>query len=376
MANSNYSTVVLDSFTLESGFVLRQVEVAYRTWGTLNETGDNAVVVFHSMTGDSDATSWWGSLVGPDRAVCTLSNFVICANLLGSCYGTTGPTSLNPDTGETYRASFPICTVRDQVRLHLELVEYLGVQQVRQVVGGSLGGFMALEWAVLDPNVAEVIAVATSGRHSAWCIGWTEVQRQAIYADPNWNGGFYTSEVQPDAGLATARMMAMMSYRNTSSFGARFGRAAAAEKDNTDSLRAAAPSIPPETRANFSVETYLRYQGQKLVSRFDANSYVRLTQTSNSHDLARDRGEYIDVLGSIKARVLVVGVDTDILFPLEEQKELAQAIPQATLEVITSPHGHDGFLLEGDTLNHIVKNWLSGSTDQLHQPDYQLASCV
>lgn len=360
MAKPNFSTLVLESLELESGVVLRHVEVAYQTWGTLNESADNAVVVFHSMTGDSEATSWWGSLVGPDRAINTDTNFVICANLLGSCYGTSGPTSVNPATGETYKASFPACTVRDQVRLHQALVGILGVRQVRCVVGGSLGGFMALEWAVMDPNISEVIAVATSGRHSAWCIAWTEAQRQAIYSDPNWNNGYYEDGTQPEAGLATARMMAMMSYRNPASFTARFGR-----------QQAATDSTPI-----YAVESYLRYQGQKLVNRFDANSYVRLTQTSNSHDLARGRGDYFDVLRSISSRVLVVGVDTDILFPLQEQRELASGIPNATLEVIPSEHGHDGFLLEGESLNRIVKNWLSLHTNQPNQIDYQIASCV
>jgi len=360
-----------DSFELESGHVLDQVDVAYQTWGSLNASRDNAVVVFHSMSGDSNAASWWSDIVGPGKAIDTTTYFVVCANLLGSCYGTCGPTSINPETGLAYRGDFPVSTVRDQVRLQQELLQWLGVRSVECAVGGSLGGFLALEWALLDPSLKRVVAVATSGRHSAWCIAWTEAQRQAIYADPNWKGGFYDADSIPEAGLSSARMMAMLSYRNPASFTTRFGRETLATEHVSGDHQS-----EPRSGEVYSVESYLRYQGQKLVDRFDANSYVRLTQTSNSHDLARSRGSYSEVLASIKPQVLIVGVDTDILFPLDEQRELASAIPGAQLAIIKSPHGHDAFLLEGPTLNKITKRWLSSKQKALFHPNFQHVSCA
>ena len=353
----SYLTERFDSFELESGRVLKDVVVAYQTWGQLNAQASNAVVVFHSMSGDSDAATWWNAIIGPGRAICTDTYFVVCANLLGSCYGTTGPTSINPETGRAYQADFPLCTVRDQVRIQQALLSRLQVNRVECVIGGSLGGFLALEWAFLDPTVGRIVAVATSARHSAWCIAWTEAQRQAIYADPQWKNGFYAPNHPPASGLGAARMMAMVSYRNPASFTTRFGRRV--EPDNT-----------------FSVTSYLNYQGQKLVNRFDANSYVRLTQTSNSHDISRGRGSYLEVVRSIKQKVLVVGVDSDILFPLDEQRELAANIPKADLAVIESPHGHDAFLLEGETLNNIVNTWLRGAPTSTFHPSFSTVSCA
>jgi len=346
-----------DEFQLESGCTLKKVQVAYQTWGVLNREGTNAVVVFHSMSGDSNAAVWWNAIIGPGKAICTNTYFVVCANLLGSCYGSSGPTSINPETGSPYSANFPVCTVRDQVGIQQELLQNLGVNRVECVIGGSLGGFLALEWGMMDSSVKRVISVASSANHSAWCIAWTEAQRQAIYADPNWEGGFYRAEEPPAQGLSSARMMAMLSYRNPASFSSRFGR-----------------NVQDDDQ--FSVTSYLNYQGKKLVSRFDANSYVRLTQTSNSHDIARGRGAYLDVLRSIKPKVLVVGVDSDILFPLDDQRELAAGIPHAQLAVITSPHGHDAFLLEGEALNSIITNWVRPKQKRSIKPSFSTISCI
>jgi len=351
-----------DSVRLEGGFTLRDVDVAYRTWGELNESRDNVIVVFHSLTGDSNAADWWAPMIGPGRALDTSTHFVVCINLLGSCYGTTGPTSIDPGTGKPYANSFPIPTVRDNVALQRRLLDELGVTGIEVAIGGSLGGMIALEWALMDRSLKRVVAVATSGRHSAWCIAWSEAQRQAIYADPNWNGGNYSVASPPRAGLATARMIAMLSYRNQISFSDRFGRDKIVEQEA------------------FSVESYLRHQGKKLVDRFDANCYVRLSQTTNSHDLARGRGlgrrsesvqrpesgpgsgqsegNYERVLASIEQEVLVVGISSDVLFPVVEQEELAFHIPRAELEILDSTHGHDAFLLEAEHLNRKVKRWL------------------
>ena len=336
----------LESFELEDGTILTDVDLAYRTWGTLNAARSNVVVACHSLTGDSNVENWWAPLFGPGRTLDTNKYFIVCVNLLGSCYGSTGPTTIDPDTGSTYSGAFPVTTVRDNVRIQRRLLDEIGIDGVEATIGSSLGGMIALEWALIDPKLRRVIAIATSGRHSAWCIGWSEAQRQAIYADPNWNDGFYSAASPPDGGLAAARMMAMLSYRNPTSFRDRFAR----------------DIVPAED--SFSVETYLRYQGKKLIDRFDANSYVRLSQMSNSHDVSRGRGEYEKVLASIEQEVLVVGIDSDVLFPLNEQEELAEHIPNAVLEVVHSSHGHDAFLLEADTLNRKITRWLVGKTIQ------------
>lgn len=351
---SKQKTHTFESFELESGTVLKEVVLAYRTWGTISTDCDNVIVACHSLTGDADVENWWAPLFGSGRTFDPDRNFIICVNLLGSCYGSTGPTSINPESGERYSGSFPITTIRDNVRAQRRLLDEIGITNVEAAIGSSLGGMIALEWALFDPSLKRVIAIATSGRHSAWCIGWSEAQRQAIYADPNWDNGFYSAASPPEGGLAAARMMAMLSYRTQSSFKDRFSR-----------------EIVSEEQA-FSVETYLRHQGKKLIERFDANSYVRLSQTCNSHDLSRGRGNYEKVLASIEQDVLVVGIDSDVLFPLAEQQELARHIPNAVLEIIDSTHGHDAFLLEADALNQIISRWLEPVPDNKPAADITL----
>lgn len=324
---------------LESGVSLPQVEVAYRTWGKLNASGDNAVLVCHALTGGADADEWWAPLLGPGRCVDPEQDFVICSNILGSCYGTTGPISKSPATGQPYGPTFPAITVRDMVQVQARLVQGLGVRSLRMVIGGSLGGMQVLEWALLYPDMVQsLVPIATSGRHSAWCIGISETQRQAIYADPNWQGGYYAGDRPPAQGLATARMMAMCMYRSWASFEDRFGRQPA--QDQADEP--------------FSVVRYLHHHGDKLVNRFDANTYVTLTQAMDSHDLGRDRGDYTTVLSQIHQPTLVVAIDSDVLYPPVEQQELATHIPNAELAWISSRHGHDAFLIEMDVLNDQV----------------------
>lgn len=356
----------LGAFALESGAVLPETRLAYRTWGRLNERRDNAVVVFHSLTGDADVTTWWSGLFGSGKAIDPDRHFVICANLLGSCYGSTGPTSINPATGRPWQAAFPDVTVRDNVRAQQQLCAHLGVKRVDAVIGGSLGGMLALQWAAWDPTVRRVVAVATSAAHSAWCIAWSESQRQAIYADPAWNDGFYAPDRPPAAGLAAARMMAMLSYRNPDSFQQRFGRTPA----RVASASSDAPEAPDvgSARATYSVQSYLHHQGRKLVGRFDANSYVCLTHMANSHDLRLDAtasGQHstsLDVEGgkkrsNLEQPVLLVGIPSDILFPMAEIEALAAQLDHAEVAVLPSPHGHDGFLLDADRLDAIIQDW-------------------
>jgi len=339
-------TLTLPRFTLENGPTLQNVPVAYQTWGTLNAAGDNAVLVCHALTGDTDVADWWGGLLGPGRALDPTEDFVVCLNVPGSPYGSVSPMTWDPETGEQYGASFPAFTTRDTVRLHRRALKQLGVRRVACALGGSMGGMHVLEWAFETtedgaPFVRSLVPVAVGGRHTAWQIGWSEAQRQAIYSDPKWREGQYPPDDPPNSGLATARMMAMVSYRSQPSFDERFGRKSMSEKEGEP----------------YAVESYLRHQGRKLVDRFDARCYVALTKQMDTHYVARGRGDYKAVLRAIAQPSLVVGIDSDVLYPLSEQEELVEHLPRATLEVLSSPHGHDAFLIELDALNDLVRAW-------------------
>jgi homoserine O-acetyltransferase len=326
-------------FDLELGGRLERVRVGYRTWGRLAPDGRNAVVVCHALTGTADVDSWWARMFGPGRAFDPDRDFVICANILGSCYGTTGPTSVDPATGEPYRGTFPAITVRDMVRVQKALTDALGVRWIPMVIGGSLGGMQVLEWALLYPErVGSVVFIASTARHSAWAIGLSEAQRQAIFADPRWKGGRYDPLDPPDAGLAAARAMAMCAYRSMPSFEERFSRRQQAED-------------------LFAVESYLRHQGRALVERFDAATYVTLTEAMDCHDVARGRGDFEEVLRSIRQPTLVVSIDSDVLYWPAEQREVARLVPSAKLAVMDSPHGHDAFLIDVDRLSDMVADF-------------------
>jgi len=325
-----------DPFELECGSVLEGVGVAYRTWGRLTQEADNAIVVCHALTGSADADLWWGDLIGPGKALDPERDFIICSNVLGSCYGTTGPTAPAPRSDAQWGADFPEVTVRDIVEVQRRLLDTLGVKRIRLVIGGSLGGMQALEWSLLDDRVEAAVVIAASARHSAWCIAQSEAQRAAIAADLRWCGGRYDPKRPPDAGLAAARMMAMCSYRSPASFENRFGRAA-------------------DGGAGFRVSSWLTHHGGQLVARFDANSYVCLTRAMDRHDVGRGRGGVARSLGSVQTPTLVVSIDSDGLYPPVEQQELARLIPDAELHTLRSQHGHDGFLIETDQLEHRVR---------------------
>ena len=329
-------------FVLEGGGALPQLCVAYRTWGTLDADGANAVVICHALTGSADADRWWTRMFGPGRAFDPERDFVICSNLLGSCYGTTGPASMDPGTGRPYLARFPAVTVRDMVEVQHALVTSLGVRRVRMVIGGSLGGMQVLEWALLHPDMVDSLAfIASTARHSAWAIGLSEAQRQTIFADPRWREGQYALEDPPSAGLAAARMQAMLTYRSAPSFEERFGRR-------------------PQAEDVFAVESYLRYQGRQLVDRFDAATYVVLTRAMDTHDVTRGRGDLDQVLRSIRQPTLVVSIDSDVLYWPAEQREVARLVPGARFAVLDSPQGHDAFLIDVDRLSDLVAEFRGG----------------
>ncbi len=333
---------VTGEFRLENGDVLEGIRIAYRTWGDIANADEHAILVCHALTGSADVEAWWPGIIGPGRTFDPARDFIVCANILGSCYGTTGPVSMKPDGTARYRADFPRISVRDMVEIERLLLDGLGVQRIELVTGPSLGGMQALEWSLMYPErVGSVVPIGVGGRHSPWCIGISEAQRAAIAADPNWHGGYYSDEHPPEKGLAAARMMAVCTYRSWDSFEQRFGR----------SLKDA---------DQFEVQSYLRHQGEKINARFDANTYVTLTRAMHTHDLARGRGEYADVLASLVQPALVVSVSTDTLYPPAEQRLLADHLPNAEYAVLDSAHGHDGFLIETDALGGLIRAFREG----------------
>ena len=406
--NNYYSTFVqgqkiatVSSFTFESGAALQQVPVAYSTWGALNPNRDNVLVVCHALTGSSDAMDWWRPLFGPGKALDSTRYFIFCANVLGSPYGTASPLSTNPSTGRPYGPTFPQSTVKDDVRysahklsnrsqrltldrLHKQVLDALGVQSVAAVIGGSMGGMTNLEWALSTPPgyVKNIVPIATSAYQGAWGISWSETQRRAIYADPVFKSGYYDPVPvgQPQSGLGTARMIAMLTYRSHSSFEARFGRKLAASKK-----KILAPSIgvlpsPPSNDAEsdtesvedepvkYSAQGYLDYQADKFLTRFDTNCYIHLTKKMDAHDITRGRvhthnptptqDDLQTVLSKAPPKALVIGVESDVLFPISQQIELARHLPESKFLALKSGDGHDGFLLEFDTLNKVIKEHL------------------
>ena len=315
-----------DPLPLESGEVLAGARVAYHTWGQLNATRDNVVWVCHALTANADVLDWWPGLFGEGCFFDPADWFIVCANVLGSCYGSTCPLDVDPATGLGRFQQFPLLTIRDLAAAHEALRQELGLGYIHTLIGGSLGGQQALEWAASQPEViGHLVVIATSARHSAWGIAFNEAQRLAIEADATYH------ENRPgggDAGLAAARAVALLSYRGYEAYG------------NTQTE----PS--DDVLRDFRASSYQRYQGHKLVARFDAYSYVVLTRAMDSHNLGRGRGGVAAGLAGIRARTLVLGITSDVLFPLSEQHTIAEGIPGAVYGELDSSFGHDGFLLE------------------------------
>ena len=330
-----------EPFDCESGAVLEQLQLAYRTWGELNDAGDNAVLGCHALTGSADADEWWPGLIGPGLPLDTDRDFVVCSIVLGGCYGSSGPMQADV-TGKRLGARFPVITIRDMVRAQRRLLDHLGVKRLALVIGPSMGGMQVLEWAMHAPDVVAAIApIGVSAQHSAWCIAIGESQRAAIEADPAWLDCHYEVSAPPLKGLAAARMMAMVTYRSWDNFESRFGRIA-------------------DDHHEFTAASYLRYQGSKLNERFDAVSYVRLTEAMDSHDVGRDRGSSEFALAATKIPALVVSVSSDVLYPPQEQHFLAEHLGNASLIELDSPHGHDGFLIDLDPLGASIREFRAG----------------
>ena len=344
-------------FTLEGGGHLDEVTVAYETWGTLNPERSNAVLVEHALTGDSHAVGetgpgqltpgWWNGLIGPGLGVDTNRWFVVCSNVLGGAHGTTGPSSLDR-AGRHYGSRFPVITVRDQVAVEVELANHLGIATWRSVIGGSMGGMRSLEWTIGYPErVASSVVLSVGAASTSEEIAHSALQVRAIKADPAFHGGdYYDTGDAPLAGLAIARGLGQITYRTSDEFEARFGRSA---QNNGDVLN---DDI-------YAIESYLGYQGEKLARRFDANSYVVLSEAMNHHDVGRGRGGIAQALATVTSPMTVIGIDSDRLYPLRLQRQIVELVSSATpLSVITSSVGHDGFLLEVEQIGKIIKSAL------------------
>ncbi len=333
-------------FRLESGAKLPGFQLGYTTYGTLNTARDNVVWVCHALTGSSDFTDWWCGLFGEGKLYNPADWFVICANTLGGCYGSTGPLSVNPATNAPYFHSFPQLTNRDIVNAFDLLRLDLGFSRIHTLVGGSLGGQQALEWAILKPSVFQhLVHVASNARHSAWGIAFNETQRMAIRQDPSWETDTETAGME---GLRTARAIAMLSYRHYTSY-------EATQQEPGNSIT-----------DNFRASTYQVYQGEKLAKRFNAYTYWLLSKAMDSHHIGRDHGGIIKAVGHLKARCLFVGVDTDVLFPIEEQQFLHRNVPGSSLAILQSIYGHDGFLIEVDQLANAISSFYQEQAASLH----------
>ncbi len=361
---------VQNPLLLSCGKLLAPVDVAYETYGSLDEKGDNAVLICHALSGSAHVAGyhspedtkpgWWDEQIGPGKSIDTNKYFAICPNFLGSCYGTTGPGSINPATGKPYGLDFPIITIADMVRVQKLLLDKLGIKQLLAVIGGSMGGMQVLQWAIEYPDfVKSAIPIATTSHLAAQSIAFDAVGRNAIVADPNFAGGQYTPQSGPDSGLSIARMIGHITYLSEQGMREKFGR----QLRNTKEYRY-------DFDSEFAVETYLDYQGQSFVERFDANSYLYITKAMDYFDLNKDYGSLENAFKNVKSRCLVVSFASDWLFTPEQSEEIVDALiankKDASYCNIASPYGHDAFLLEPEVLGSL----LSGYLEATHRPEH------
>ena len=340
------------AFHLETGGKLPEITIAYHTWGTLNESGDNVVWICHALTANSDAEDWWKGLIGEGCVFDPQQFYIVCANIIGSAYGTTGPTSVNPQTGAPYYHDFPFITIRDIVAAHELLRQYLGIQRIQVLAGGSMGGYQVLEWSVMHPQlIQKQFLIVTAAKETPWGIAIHTAQRLAIESDATWQDG---GPKAGEKGLAAARAMGMITYRNYHSF------AVTQSEENQDKLD------------DFKASSYIRHQGNKLTRRFNAYCYWTLSKALDTHNLARGRAERTEeVLQGIQQPTLVVGIRGDVLCPVEETRFLAQHLPHARYKEIDSLYGHDGFLVETDSISNLLREWLLPQPKNYHHDPYK-----
>ena len=352
-----------EELELESGKRLKDVTIAYETYGTLNKQKSNAILVCHPLSGDAHVAGWhegdrkpgwWDNIIGPGKCLDTDRYFIICSNVIGGCQGSTGPSSINPETGKPYALKFPIITIKDMVKAQKKLIDHLGIKQLFSVVGGSMGGMQVLQWCVSYPDmVRSAIPIATTAYSSPQQIAFNEVGRRAIISDPNWNDGNYYNGEFPDNGLALARMIGHITYLSNESMYEKFGRRLQDKEEYSF-----------EFSTDFEVESYLHYQGNTFTKRFDANSYLYITKAIDYFDLTENGTLSLsDAFKDVKARVLVISVDSDWLYTPEESREIVMALTANDVEVsycqIKSSYGHDAFLLEAGQLSYIINGFFS-----------------
>ncbi|MFH2067265.1 MAG: homoserine O-acetyltransferase [Pseudomonadota bacterium] len=355
-----------EKMILENGVSFGPVTIAYETCGTLNPDRTNVILVLHALTGDSHMAGvyspedakpgWWDSMIGPGKGIDTNRFFVICSNIMGGCMGSTGPSSQNPETGKPYGTDFPVLTIGDMVRAQKKLMDDLGITRILSVVGGSLGGMQVLEWCVRYPEmIRSAIPLATTTRHSALAIAFNEVARQAIMADPNWCNGHYYSGRKPDLGLAVARMIGHITYLSDESMRQKFGRRLQDQSDFSYGFK-----------ADFQVESYLRYQGSKFVERFDANSFLYITKAADYFDLEQQHGggSLVKAFSGVPAKFLVISFTSDWLYPTYQSRTMVKAMKKNGIDVsfceIEADCGHDAFLLPNERLTSLIRGFLEG----------------
>lgn len=352
-----------DPLVLENGKKLETVTVAFETYGELNETRDNVILIEHALTASAHAAGmnspddknpgWWDVMIGPGKSFDTDRYFVICSNILGSCYGTTGPSSVNPETGKPYGSSFPVITIRDIVRVQHQLLKHLGVENIRCIAGGSMGGMQAIEWALRYPGMVDsLVLIATAAKSSPQSIGIHKVGIQAIMDDANWNGGDYYGEGAPDKGLSIARMLGHITYLSDGWLWEKFGR----EHEDSDKIKLKLDS-------KFEIEKYLEYQGSKFVKRFDANSYIYIMRCIDIYDAGEGYESLEESFKRIKCKkVLVASYTSDWLYPSYQSIELVDALRVNNIDVtyneMDSPYGHDSFLIDYEKLNPLINKFL------------------
>lgn len=330
-----------EPFIVEQGAILPRLEIAYATYGKKNASGSNVVWICHALTANADVADWWPGMVGKGFAIDPEKYFIVCANIIGSCYGSSGPLSINPETGNPYYSSFPDITIRDMVQANILLRRHLQIDHIYLLIGGSMGGYQAMEWALMEPEKIErLFLLATSPAESAWGIAVHTAQRLALTADPTWNA---PSAEAGKEGIKAARAIGMLSYRNYNIM----------VKTQSD------PDV--EKLNNYKAASYIEYQGKKLAARFNAYSLWVLTKAMDTHQLARGRNASTDdLLKKIQQPALIIGISSDILCPLAEQQHMAALIPNATLMEIDSAYGHDGFMVESEKISAAFLNWIDG----------------
>jgi homoserine O-acetyltransferase len=349
-----------DELTLKSGEKLGPITLAYETYGELNQQKSNAVLVLHALSGDAhaagflkgDATpGWWDNLIGPGKGLDTNKYFVICSNIIGGCKGSTGPSSINPQTGQPYGLDFPIITIGDMMNAQRRLIDHLGIEKLLTVIGGSMGGMHVLQWMVAYPDrICSAIPIATTMKHTPQQIAFNEVGRQAVMADPNWKKGRYYGSSKPAKGLAVARMIGHVTYMSDVSMAEKFGRKFKTNKE------------ADKFGAEFEVEGYLRYRGDNFVKRFDANSYLYITKAIDYFNILNGKN-LADIFKGLKAKVLVIAFKSDWLYPAYQSQEIVKACKLAGVDTtyceINSTYGHDAFLLEVEEETHLIKHFLN-----------------